>query len=183
MNKLKYRMLTKLYKLSHKDTMPLKIQMLREAGMKIGKNARLFNEPMTSEPYMISIGDNVTIASGTRFVTHDNSICKCENSQFTDLVGKISIGNNCFIGTGSIIMYGVSIADNTIVGAGAVVTKSITETGGIYAGNPARKITTLKEFYNKNIDQGLNFKINGHQVSFDERKRIILENPNKIINR
>lgn len=91
MNKLKYKILTKLYKALHKDTMPLKIEMLRSKGMKIGENARLFNDPMTSEPYLISIGNNVTISSGTRFVTHDNSICKCENSAFTDVVGKIRI--------------------------------------------------------------------------------------------
>ena len=86
---------------------------------------------MTSEPYLISIGNNVTISSGTRFVTHDNSICKCENSAFTDVVGKIRIGDNVFIGMGSIVMYGVSIADNTIIGSGSVVTKSIFDGGGM----------------------------------------------------
>lgn len=141
MNNLKYKILTKLYKLSHKDIMPLKIEMLRSKGMEIGENARLFNDPMTSEPYLISIGNNVTISSGTRFVTHDNSICKCENSAFTDVVGKIKIGNNVFIGMGSIVMYGVSIVDNTIIGSGSVVTKSIFD-GGIWCGNPARKVAT-----------------------------------------
>lgn len=131
MNKLKYKILTKLYKVLRKDTMPLKIEMLRSKGMKIGENARIFNDPMTSESYLVSIGNNVTISSGTRFVTHDNSICKCENSEFTDIVGKIKIGNNVFIGMGSIVMYGVSIADNTIIGSGSVVTKSIFEGGGM----------------------------------------------------
>lgn len=180
MNKLKYRLLVKIYKLFHKDTMSLKVEMLRSNGMKIGENARLFNEPMTSEPYLISIGNNVTISSGSRFVTHDNSICKCENSPFTDIVGKISIGNNVFIGMGSIIMYGVSIGDNTIIGSGSVVTKSILD-GGVWAGNPAKKISTLEEFYQKNQAYGFNFKIDGKQASFDERKQMILENEKKII--
>lgn len=183
MNKLKYKILTKLYKALHKDTMPLKIEMLRSKGMKIGENARLFNDPMTSEPYLISIGNNVTISSGTRFVTHDNSICKCENSAFTDVVGKIKIGNNVFIGMGSIIMYGVSIADNTIIGSGSVVTKSIFDGGGVWCGNPARKITTLDNFYQKNISHGFNFKIDGKQASYDERKKMILDNEDKIIER
>ena len=130
MSDLKYKILEKVYKLLHKDTMPVKVEMLRSKGMKIGENARLFNDPMTSEPYLISIGDNVTISSGTRFVTHDNSICKCENSEFTDVVGRVDIGNNVFIGMGSIIMYGVRIADNTIIGSGSVVTKSILFGGG-----------------------------------------------------
>lgn len=182
MNKLKYKILTKLCKVLHKDTMPLKIEMLRSKGMKIGENARLFNDPMTSEPYLISIGNNVTISSGTRFVTHDNSICKCENSAFTDVVGKIRIGNNVFIGMGSIVMYGVSIADNTIIGSGSVVTKSIFD-GGVWCGNPARKITTLDNFYQKNILHGFNFKIDGKQASYDERKKMILDNEDKMIER
>ena len=182
MNNLKYKVLTKLYKLSHKDIKPLKIEMLRSKGMEIGENARLFNDPMTSEPYLISIGNNVTISSGTRFVTHDNSICKCENSVFTDVVGKIKIGNNVFIGMGSIIMYGVSIVDNTIIGSGSVVTKSIFD-GGIWCGNPARKVATLDDFYQKNISHGFNFKIDGRQASYDERKKMILDNEDRIIER
>lgn len=181
MRNLKYKLLSKLYKLFHKDTMPLKVEMLRSKGMKIGDNARLFNDPMTSEPYLISIGNNVTISSGTRFVTHDNSICKCDNSIFTDVVGKIDIGNNVFIGMGSIIMYGVSIADNTIIGSGSVVTKSIFDEGGVWAGNPAKKITTLNAFYQKNLSHGFDFKIDGKQASYDKRRKMILDNKDKII--
>lgn len=178
-----FRFKTKLYKLLNKDPMQLKVDMLRKKGMKIGNNARLFNDPMTSEPYLITIGDNVTISSGTRFVTHDNSICKCDNSEFTDIVGKIDIGDNVFIGMGSIIMYGVSIADNTIIGSGSVVTKSILIPGQVWAGNPCKQIATLEKFYQKNVSKGFNFRINGKQVSFEERKRIILENSSKVISR
>jgi len=130
MNKIKYKLLCWVYKLQHKDTMSLKITMLKDAGMQIGENVRLFNDSMTSEPYLISIGNNVTISSGTRFVTHDNSISKCKESEFTDIVGGINVGNNVFIGMGSTIMYGVSIADDTIIGSGCVVTRSIPERGG-----------------------------------------------------
>jgi acetyltransferase-like isoleucine patch superfamily enzyme len=36
----------------------------------------------------------------------------------------------------------VSICDQVVIGAGAVVTKDIKESG-VYAGNPAKKISTL----------------------------------------
>lgn len=49
------------------------------------------------------------------------------------------IGNDVWLGYGSIIMGGVCIADGTIVGAGSVVTRD-TEPYCIYAGVPARKI-------------------------------------------
>lgn len=67
----------------------------------------------------------------------------------SDLFGKISIGCNCFIGNGTIIMYGVSICNNVIVAAGSVVTKSITQEKVIVAGNPAKIIGTWEDFEHK----------------------------------
>lgn len=37
----------------------------------------------------------------------------------------IVVGNNVWIGAGSVILAGVFIGDNTVIGAGSVVTKSI----------------------------------------------------------
>ena len=53
--------------------------------------------------------------------------------------GRVSIGNCCYIGAGSIILENINICDNTIVGAGSVVTKNI-DKKGTYVGVPARKI-------------------------------------------
>ena len=55
--------------------------------------------------------------------------------------------------------------------------------GGVWCGNPARKITTLDNLYQKNISHGFNFKIDGKQASYDERKKMILDNEDKIIER
>lgn len=55
---------------------------------------------------------------------------------------KTIIGNNCWIGTGSIVMYGVKMGDNSIIGAGSVVTKDVPP-DSFFAGNPARDITRL----------------------------------------
>jgi len=54
----------------------------------------------------------------------------------------IAIGNNVWLGSGVIVLGGVTIGDNSVVGAGSVVTKNI-ETSCFYAGNPAIKIRTL----------------------------------------
>ena len=54
---------------------------------------------------------------------------------------------------------------------------------GYGVATPARKITTLDNFYQKNISYGFNFKINGKPASCDERKKMILENEDKIIER
>lgn len=97
---------------------------------------------------MIEIGNNVTIAGHVELVTHDNSISKVLPNT-TDLFGEIKIGNNCFIGARSVIMYGVTLADNIIVAAGSVVTKSFLESNIIIGENPARKITTWNQFAEK----------------------------------
>lgn len=51
----------------------------------------------------------------------------------------VSIGDNCWIGGGSIIMSGVKIGDNVIVGAGSVVTHDIPSNTTVI-GRPARII-------------------------------------------
>ncbi len=100
---------------------------------------------------MIEIGSNVTIANNVQLITHDNSISKVLPDT-SDLFGKIVIGDNCFIGARSIIMYGIELAPNTIVAAGSVVTKSFPEGNIVIGGNPAKVITTWEKFAEKNRD-------------------------------
>jgi len=54
-------------------------------------------------------------------------------------VRPISIGRNCFIGGGSVILPGVTIGDNVIIGAGSVVFEDV-PSRTIAAGNPAKVV-------------------------------------------
>lgn len=76
------------------------------------------------------------------------------------------------------IMYGVTIADNVIVAAGSVVTKSITESNVIVAGNPARIISTWEKFATKSKD-------GAWELSMVSRQEMIqkISKGEKIINR
>ncbi len=71
------------------------------------------------------------------------------------------IGDDVWIGYGSIIMSGVKIGDGSIIAAGSVVTKDV-EAYSIYGGNPAKKIKDRfpnKEELNEHIRlYNLNFK-------------------------
>ena len=68
------------------------------------------------EPYLINIGEHVTISTDVKLITHDASIGTVgERTKGSDLVGKISIGDYSFIGCGSIIMYGVDIGTNVLL--------------------------------------------------------------------
>ena len=81
----------------------------------------------------------MVVSTKVDFILHDFSISKVIPGT-SNLFGKIVLGNNCFIGARSVVMYGVELADNIIVAAGSVVTKSFAETNIIIGGNPARKI-------------------------------------------
>ena len=158
------------YKLMHNDKEVIS-NYFRKAGMTIGKGCNICCNIMNTEPYLISLGDNVTISGNVTLITHDNSIQKVLKDK-TDYVGPIKIGNNCFIGAGSMVLLGVTLADNIIVAAGSVVTKSFHEREIIIAGNPAKKIGTWSDYGKKYADTAI--FLNG--LSHQERKAKILGN-------
>lgn len=169
----------KILVLLRKDTISIKIKLYRIIGYNIGKNCRIFTELKVAEPYLITIGDNVTISTNVTFLTHDNSIIKASKNEYTDLFGKIIIGSNCFIGANSIILPGVYLPDNTIVAAGSVVTKSIKESNMIIGGNPSRIIGNINDYYKKNKQ----YAFNCSNLKKEERKKLIINNNDKLITR
>ena len=109
-----------------------------------------------TEPHLLSFGNNVHVASGVRFVNHDITALmfqhmECmKDKRLANRVGKIEIGDNVFIGAGSIILYDVKIGNNVIIGAGALVNKDIPD-GGVYAGVPAVKIGEFDSYAEKTV--------------------------------
>ena len=60
----------------------------------------------------------------------------------------VKIGDNVFIGYGTIVLCNSRIGDNVIVGANSVVTHDLAS-NGVYAGNPARYICSFEEYAEK----------------------------------
>lgn len=58
--------------------------------------------------------------------------------------GPITIGDDCWIGGGVIILAGVTIGDGSTVGAGSVVTRSVPPRH-VVVGNPARAIKRIEK--------------------------------------
>ncbi|MCM3597511.1 acyltransferase [Metabacillus idriensis] len=150
----------------------LEINYYRSLGMNIGDNLRTFSSLICAEPYLLTLGNNVTISSNVTFILHDNSISKIIK-EATDVFGKIEVGDNCFIGHGSVIMPGVILGENTIVGAGSIVTKSFTSGNVIIAGNPARIICSTDD-YKVKVQQ---LSINTLNLSYNEKKEKLLNLP------
>lgn len=123
----------------------------RSIGVKIGTGCRILIDDFGSEPFLIRIGDRVTITARVILLTHDGSTWLMRDAKGRrQRYGRIDIGSDVFIGIGSILMPGVSVGDRCVIGAGAVVTKSIPP-GHVVAGNPARILCTYDDFVTKGL--------------------------------
>ncbi len=121
-------------------------EQLRKKGLTVGKNVDIYTSLIDYEHgYLISIGDNVTIASDVRLLTHDASTKKILGYS---KIGRIQIGNNVFIGAQSIILPNVNIGNNVIIGAGSVVTKDIPDQC-VAVGNPCHVIGNYDDYIQK----------------------------------
>ncbi len=125
------------------------LEYLEKHGFRHGKNFQYYSgHPIDSNwPWLISVGDNVMLASDVRILAHDAS------TGFTGAhtkIGCVTIGNNVFIGADSIVLCNTRIGDYVIVGAGSVVTNDL-PSNGVYAGNPAKYICSFEEYKNKHM--------------------------------
>lgn len=127
---------------------------------------------------LISIGENVWIASNVEMITHDVAHFMLNgmdiwNNKFQEKVGCISIGNNVFIGADSKILYDVKIGDNVIIAAGSIVNKDV-EDNSIVAGIPAKKIGNFKDFVEKRKKYNKDVVVDNANLLIDEKSENIL---------
>lgn len=117
----------------------------------IGEHCMVMFRKVPLYSKLISMGDNVWIASGVSFITHDVIHCVLNNcgdeKTFRENIGCIDIKDNVFIGSNSTILPNVTIGPNTIVGAGSLVNKSLMR--GVYAGVPAKFICSFEDIVEK----------------------------------
>jgi acetyltransferase-like isoleucine patch superfamily enzyme len=128
-----------------------------------GSNCFISKGAEISDPYLLSIGDNVWVTDGCRLLGHDASVIMINIMQGSQLdqVGPIEIGDNCFLGNNVIVLPNTKIGANTIIGSGAVVTRNL-EGNAVYAGNPARLISSMDEYIEKVTSRSKQFPWNRH---------------------
>lgn len=124
--------------------------ILRRMGCKVGKGCFMgdYIRIDTSHPDMITIEDNVSIASGSRLLCHQRDFSDfCVGDDYMKLgyvVKPIVLKKGCLVGMESFVMPGVTIGEGAIVGAGSLVSKDI-PAWTIAAGRPAKVLKEIPQ--------------------------------------
>lgn len=138
------------------------VNYIKRCGVEVGNDIEIFSPRLTTidvtSPHLLSIGSNVSMTGPVCILVHDYSVCvtKYKNSGY--IMGKqckTIIGSNVFLGWGCCVLPGTTIRDNTIIGAYAVVSGDM-EGNAVYAGNPAKLICSIDEYYNRRKEKQLN---------------------------
>lgn len=95
----------------------------------------------------VLFGPNVTLSAGTHPI---HTELRRKQAQYNL---PIHIGDNVWIGAGSVVLPGVTIGENSVIGAGSVVTKDI-PANVVAVGTPCRVLREISaedyKFYEKN---------------------------------
>jgi maltose O-acetyltransferase len=116
-------------------------------GARIGKNVDVGRDVYLADlcPWLLTIGDDVTIGMHVTIFTHDNS-----SKLLVDYtqVSNVTIEDRVYIGAFSIILPGVTIGEGSVIGAGSVIRNDI-PAGVVAAGSPARVLGDCDSFVSK----------------------------------
>jgi acetyltransferase-like isoleucine patch superfamily enzyme len=129
-----------------------RVRLHRMRGVKIGEGCFIGTDVIieTAFPHLVEIGDRVDLGMRTTIVAHQQGEIADEDKP------SVRIGDDVFIGPGSILLPHVSVGEGAVVTAGSVVTTSVPPLTMV-RGNPAEPVarcgvplgrsTPLREFY------------------------------------
>lgn len=155
-------------RLLHISLPPVRVWLLRLAGASIGRDTVIFdvqfvnvyhygfsrlhigNRCFLGDGVMldvrggVTLEDDVTISNRTNIVSHINVGFADHPLQETypTRESPVLFKRGAYVGTGAIILPGITVGERSVVGAGAVVTKSVSSRT-LVAGVPARVIKKL----------------------------------------
>lgn len=151
---------------------------------KLGIKCRIGKCDFGNDSQLISIGDNVSLSDGIKFINYsptaehfDKVIGEGLNKNIRD-IGSIKIENNVFIGSNAILFPNVVIGENSYVMAGSVVMESIPP-NSVACGNPAKIVCSINDWYERiksvNEEYPWYYKELSHDKIVRERKKYFFE--------
>ena len=155
-------------KMTYEERKQYNIILLRKRGIVIGENTDIIDTTFdTNFPFLITIG-NDCIITGATILCHDASHILFSNRV---KIGKVTVGNRCFIGMGAIVLPGVRIGDDCVIGSNSTVTKSVAD-DSVMVGSPARFIGKTSIILHR-LEAGVNCKfIEGVYGNFRTRDEL-----------
>ena len=163
----KFSFWSRICKLVHR-TFCSPVVYAKYIGVTIGEGNLIGKWHWSSEPYLITVGNNCQLTN-CKIFTHGGGKSARYIDPYFDIFGKVIIEDDVYIGTDSLIMPGVTIGKNSLVAAGSVVTKSVAPFT-VVGGNPAKYICTVEEYYQRNKKYNIGTK----GMSFAEKRKILL---------
>ena len=125
------------------------VEYLRSRGVQIGENVNILNSNIDfGHGFLVSIGNNVTL-TGVTVLAHDAST---QIPLGVSKIGRVVIGDNVFVGHGSIILPNTHIGNKVIVGSGSVVSRDIPD-NSVAVGNPIQIISTYDNYVERHRKQ------------------------------
>ncbi len=126
----------------------------------VGENVGIMDRKVPLYSQLIEFHNNIQVASGVSFLTHDATNSMLSRIMCTwgggvkpqEIIGCIEIMDNVFIGSHTLILSNVRIGPNAIVAAGSVITKDVPP-NSVVAGVPAKVIGTFDSYMEKRKDR------------------------------
>lgn len=112
--------------------------------IEIGDNFFANNNCVFVDPAKIIFGDNVFIAPQCGFYTAGHPVDASLRNEGYEYALPIVVGDDVWIGGGTIVLPGVTIGSNVVIGAGSIVTRDI-PSGVVAFGNPCAVVRDITE--------------------------------------
>jgi acetyltransferase-like isoleucine patch superfamily enzyme len=105
----------------------------------LGAQAAVTNRHFLDCTNSVQIGRFTTFAGiRSQILTHGIDFCQSQQSS-----KPVTIGEYCFIGTGSVLLAGCVLPDYSVLGASSLLNKQFVDPYFLYAGNPAKPVKPL----------------------------------------
>jgi acetyltransferase-like isoleucine patch superfamily enzyme len=148
------------------------VRYFRGRGVEIGEGVEIFGASLFtfgSEPYLVSIGNQVTISHNVDFITHDGGfrVARADypNAYF---YGRIQVADRCFIGAHCVFLPGARVGAGSVIGCGSIVTGEIPP-GVVAVGAPAKRIKSVDEY----VQGKKHLWIDTAGLTFDEKRELL----------